>query len=140
MQLSPSVHDNFIYSYVVNCEKRELTLHTAYRDREPHEFTDLIFRELVAHCFEHVLSTNILFDVEEGDPASVVATHAEVFKESWHWGWPAIEYKGDLAVLTAALRRLQVRAYSVHSSFGLSGWILAGSCEWRSRSEPACVE
>jgi hypothetical protein len=139
MQSKSSVHDNIVYAYVVNCEQRQLTLHTAYRDREPHEFTDLIFREVVAHFFENVLSNNILFDVEESGVASVVHAQAAIFKESWRWGWPPIEYNGDLAVLTATLQAQQVRAYSISSSYGLSGWILAGSYDQLSRSERARV-
>jgi hypothetical protein len=42
-------------------------LHTVFRDREPHEFTDIIFHDVMAHHFEHVLPGNILFDVEEAD-------------------------------------------------------------------------
>lgn len=137
MQSSSSVHDNFIYAYVVNCEQRQITLHTAYRDNEPNEFTDVIFRDVVAHLFEHVLSTNILFDVEEADVASVVQANANVFTDSWHWGWPPVEYKGDLAMLTVTLKAQHVRAYAINSSCGLSGWVLAGSCECLSRSELA---
>jgi hypothetical protein len=140
MQSNASVHDNFIYGYVVNCEQRRLTLHTAYRDREPHEFTDLIFREVVAHNFDHVLSSNILFDVEEDDVASIVQAQAHVFTDSWRWGWPPIEYNGNLAILTATLQDLQTHAFAISSSYGLSGWILAGSFEQVSRGEQAHIE
>jgi hypothetical protein len=134
-----SVHDNIIYAYVVNCEQRKLTLHTAFRDREPFEFTDLIFHEVVAHFFEHVLPGNILNDVEETEVASVVHAHAAVLMESWRWGWPSMEYHGDLAVLTAALEAQEVRAYWINSSYGLSGWVLAGSCEQFTRNQQAQI-
>ena len=38
-----SVHDNFLISYEVLCQEREIYLHTAFLDREPHEYTDVIF-------------------------------------------------------------------------------------------------
>jgi hypothetical protein len=43
-----SVHDNFIVSYEVHCERREIRLHTEYRDRgEPFEITVVVFLEAV---------------------------------------------------------------------------------------------
>jgi hypothetical protein len=139
MEPEPSVHDNFVYAYTVDCERRRVTLHTAFRDREPHEFTDVIFHDVIAHWFEHVLPGNILFDVAEQDLGSIVQAHAAVFNESWRWGWPPVEYRGDLELLTATLQAQSARAYSIGSSYGLSGWVLAGSCERLVRSEPARV-
>jgi len=55
MRPEPSVHDNIVYAFSVDCEGRRLILHTALRDREPQGFTDVIFRDVVAHHFEHVL-------------------------------------------------------------------------------------
>ena len=66
----PSVHDNFVYAYSVDCEGRRLVLHTAFRDRPPQEFTDVVFRDVVAHHFEHVLPGNILFDVPHAQPTA----------------------------------------------------------------------
>ena len=65
MRSEPSVHDNIVYAYKVDCRHRLIVLHTAYRDREPQEFTDIVFKDVIAHHFEHVLQENILFDIEE---------------------------------------------------------------------------
>jgi hypothetical protein len=139
MRPEPSVHDNFVYAYSVDCEGRRLTLHTAYRDREPQEFTDVVFREVVAHQFEHVLPGNILLDVEEADVADVVRENGRLLAHSWRYGWPPVEYRGNLDTLIDLLKGSSVRAYTVGSSFGLSGWVLAGSCERVARREPVKV-
>ncbi|HEV2295506.1 MAG TPA: hypothetical protein VGR35_16775 [Tepidisphaeraceae bacterium] len=139
MRPEPSVHDNFVYAYTVNCEGRRVTLHTEYRDLQPQEFTDVIFSDVVAHSFEHVLRANILFDVEEDDVESLIQGNAAVFEKSWRWGWPPIEYGGDLALLIKTLRSQSVRAFTIGSSYGLSGWVLAGSYERQKRDEPARV-
>ena len=133
MRPEPSVHDNFIYAYGVDCEARRLTLHTAYRDREPHEFTDIVFRAVVAHHFEHALPANILCDVEETDVADLVHANEHLLAKSWRHGWPPVEYRGDLGALVKGLKEASVRAVA---SFGLSGWVLAGSCERVTRGEP----
>jgi hypothetical protein len=139
MRPEPSVHDSIVYAYSVDCEGRRLTLHTAFRDREPHEFTDLVFRDVVAHHFKHVLPANILFDVQDADVAGVVRDNDRVLAESWRYGWPPLDYRGDLELLIKQLRASSVRAYIVGSSFGLSGWVLAGSCDRVVRGEPARV-
>ena len=82
MQPEPSVHDNHVYSYKVDCEHKTLILHTAFRDKEAPEFTDIVFNIVLAHHFEHVLPGNILFDVEEIDPALIIRDHAAVFEKS----------------------------------------------------------
>jgi hypothetical protein len=116
-----------------------LILHTAFRDRERQEFTDVVFRGVVAHHFEHVLPANIVFDVEEADVATVVRENEHLLADSWRYGWPPVEYRGDLEALVNALKASAVRAYTISSSHGLSGWVLAGSCERVSRSEAARV-
>jgi hypothetical protein len=114
-------------------------LHTVFRHREPNEFTDIVFREVMAHHFAHVLPGNILFDVAESDVATVVRENKELFAESWRFGWPPVDYKGDLDELVAALRTGLVRAYSIRSSLGLTGWVLAGGCERVPRAKSATV-
>jgi hypothetical protein len=140
MRSDISVHDNHIYAFTVHCEERRLVLHTAYRDREPHEFTDVVFRDVVAHLLEHVLPGNILFGIEERDVESLVQDEADLFAESWRWGWPPVEYDGNLETLVAALRQRLVRAYLISSSYGLSGWVLAGSCNRVAREAPATLQ
>jgi hypothetical protein len=139
MPTEPSVHDNFVYAYAVDCEARRLVLHTAFRDREPHELTDVVFRDVVAHRFEHVLPGNILFDVEEVDVAALVRENQSLLAHSWRYDWPPVKYDGDLGALVAALRASSIRAYSIGSSYGLSGWVLAGACERVTRRELARV-
>jgi hypothetical protein len=133
------VHDNHLYAYVVDCENQRIVLHTVFRDREPHEFTDVVFHGVCAHHFEQALPGNILFDVEEIDVDVLVRENASLFEASWRYAWPPIEYRGDLATLTAALRGASIRAYSVSSSLGLSGWVLARTCERYSRGVGAAA-
>jgi hypothetical protein len=134
-----SVHDNFVYAYFVDCEGQRLILHTMFRDREPYEYTDVIFRGLIAHYFEHVLPGNILNAVEEVESATIVDQYATVFAESWRWAWPFFEYRGDVVSLKERLREQAIRGFLVMSSYGLDGWVLAESCERVPRESPAIV-
>jgi hypothetical protein len=123
-----SVHDNHVYAISIALEVERLILHTVFRDREPVEYTDVTFSGVVAHNFRHALRGNILFDVTEGEVQSLIHAEAELLKESWRYGWPEVEYKGDLDRLIEALRNKSIRAYSIDSSYGLSGWVLAVDC------------
>lgn len=134
-----SVHDNFIYAYTVDCKSQRIVLHAAYLDNEPHEWTDLVFRDVVAHHFEHVQSDNIIFDVEEDDLTSVVNANADLFRDSWRYCWPPVEYAGDLQVLISKLQAALVRAFVINSSFGMHGWVLAGNYERVTRTEKVNV-
>jgi hypothetical protein len=124
-----SVHDNSVYAYFIDCENRRITLHSRFTDANPHEFTDIVFTNVLVHRFEHVLEGNILFDVEEVDAPGLVDDEAEIFRESWRYGWPPVDYRGNLSLLKNELERRSMRAYRVSSSYGLSGWILAEQCE-----------
>ena len=139
MRPTPSIHDNFVYAYSVDCENRLIVLHTAFRDREPQEFTDVVFHKVIAHYLEHVLPGNILFNVEEADIAAMVQDNAQLLVDSWQYGWPPVEYKGDLKVLVATLKASSVRAYEIVSTLGRSGWVLAGSYERISSEGPSKV-
>jgi len=139
MKSAISVHDNLIYAYSVDCENRKLTLHTAFRDRVPHEYTDIVFQDVVAHHFANVLQANILFDVNEKPMPDLVRENESLLLQSWRYGWPPVTYNGDLDVLIESLQKASVRAYVVGSSYGLSGWILAGGCTQVSRDEAAQV-
>jgi hypothetical protein len=124
-----SVHDNNIYGYSVDCEERRVVLHTVSQGLQSVEYTDIVFGDVFAHHFEHVLEGNILFDVDEIDLARFVNENAEMFSQSWRYGWPRFEYHGDLTKLANLMQAASARVFAVNSSYGLSGWVVALSSE-----------
>lgn len=123
-----SIHDNIIYAYSVLCEQRRLVLHTEYRSESVKEYTDVVFKGVVAHYFETVVQRNILFDVSEVSPEKIVREWADLFARQKAYRWPEIEYS-DPQQLIAILRSRSIKAFEVGSSYGLSGWVLASSAE-----------
>jgi hypothetical protein len=132
-----TVHDNRIYGCSSEFETQLLTLHTV-DENSPPAFTDVIFRGVVANRFEYTLPSNILFDIVEVNVEKVVDDFAILFQASWRFGWPPIEYDGDLELLKQILNDDAVRGFEVDSSYGLSGWVLSSSCE-RVRREKRVV-
>ena len=136
MHFAPSVHDNVVYGYSVDCEGRRLVLYTAFRDCQPNVFTDVIFHDVFAHHFEYVLDGNILFDIEEVDIGSFVHENAAIFGNSWRYAWPSFVYGGNLDLLVIALHAASARAYRISSSYAMSGWVLARNSERVVRGSP----
>ena len=127
-----SVHDNFLVSYEVLCEQREIRLHTEYRDvalDAPFEYTDVVFRGVFAYHFQQDTLTNILFDIEEVAVASILADAQALLDAGRAYGWPRIEGSPSPA-LEAYLSANDVRGFEIASSYGLGGWVLAQSMEF----------
>jgi hypothetical protein len=130
-----SVHDNFVYAYIVECEDRRIVLYTHFRDGSANEYTDVIFTGVVAHHFECVLPGNILFDVDEIPCRQIVEQWAALFAAQKNYGWPdAISY-GGAEDLIRALEARAARGFQISSSYGLGGWVLATAMEFRPRDD-----
>ncbi|MFM8682673.1 MAG: hypothetical protein ACKOEG_02655, partial [Chthoniobacterales bacterium] len=67
-----SVHDNSLVAYEVLAKETKVVLHTECLAREPHEFTDIVFEEVLAYDFENDLFGTIIFDVKEVDLSALL--------------------------------------------------------------------
>lgn len=134
-----SVHDNNIYGCTLDFRHQRLTLHTCFLERSPHEYTDAVFHGVISHLFEHALQDNILFDIVEVSPAMIVEANAGLLGDSWRYGWPPINYDGDLSKLCDELKNQRIKGFEIQASYGLSGWVLCKSCERISREEVATI-
>jgi hypothetical protein len=134
-----SVHDNNVYGCSLDFKHQRLTLHTCFLDRSPHEYTDVVFHGVVAHHFERHLSDNILFDIAEVSATAIVEANADWFSDSWRYGWPPIDYRGDLSLLCNELQNQSINGFEIQSSYGLDGWVLCKSCDRLSRVEVAII-
>jgi hypothetical protein len=135
----PNIHDNFVYAYAVLIDRRQLILHTQYRDVEPGELTDIIFSGVVAHYFQDVGYDNILLDIEEVEPEFIVHQQAELLSRRKNYGWPPLEYNSP-ADLIARLKEQRVRGYLVMGSAGLDGFVLACRVSYVTRTEGKAFE
>ena len=88
MQPELSVHDNRLTAYSVLAAEKKIVLRTEFRDREPYEFTDIVFEDVLAYHFENDLFGTIIFDVEEVDLSALLKKYAAMFEAGWRYGWP----------------------------------------------------
>lgn len=131
-----SVHDNFLVSYEVLCELREIRLHTEYRDGlldGPFECTDVVFRGVFAYHFQQDTQTNIIFDIEEASVTDILKESQALLAAGRPHGWPQIEGspKPNLEVYLSVN---DVCGFEISSSCGLDGWVLAQSMEFITRN------
>lgn len=124
--MTRSIHDNVVYAYRVECQRRRIVLHTEFSASRSTEYTDVHFDEVVAHYFENESEQNILFGVEEVDLATLLRSAEPLFVERKKYWWPRIEWQ-TLDDLIAKLIARNTKAYEISTSLGLGGWVLGGS-------------
>ena len=120
------VHDNFIVSYEVQCERREIFLHTEFRDQGmPFERTVVVFTNVEAYHFQHDCFGNIVFGIEEVPVEIILNSRLTEFVEGNRLsGWPRF-WKESLDEVRSYLREQATRGFELSSSCGMSGWVLA---------------
>lgn len=119
-----SVHDNHLVAYTVFAKEQKIVLQTEFRDREPHELTDVVFEEVLAYDFENDLFGTIIFDIEEVNLPALLKEKAVKFEDGWRYGWPR-GWEKEKEEIEVFARRLEMRAFEISSSYGMSGWVLA---------------
>ena len=120
-----SVHDNYLISYEVQCEKRTILLRTEYREQDKlTEFTNVYFEEVQAYHFENDAFGNIILDVNEVALEGFLKDYgAEILELCRMTGRPT--WAADLASAPGYLREQGIRAFLLSPTLGLNGWILA---------------
>lgn len=121
-----SIHDNFLVSYEVLCERREICFHTEYRDRgEPFECTDVSFTGVTAYDFWHDSEMGtIIFDITEVPATDIYAEHGDQLRKGVRYGWPG-DWAETAEAAAAFFQSKGIRGFELASSCGMSGWILA---------------
>jgi hypothetical protein len=124
-----SIHDNHLVGYEVDCNRGNIRLHTEYRDvsaGQPFEKTDVLFQGVEAYRFDGDNFDTIIFDVIELPVEELLRDESDLFACGRDYCWPGPSNTSDEAVL-AHLRDRGTRAFVLHSSYGMGGWVLARS-------------
>jgi hypothetical protein len=130
MDAAPSVHDNIVLGYTVSCEERELVIHTEYRDLEPSERTDIVFRGVEAYHLIGDTLRSVLFDVEESPLGQILGDFSTVFEDGARYSWPGIWNRSRESCLLH-LQGLGCRGWTVSASYGIWGFVIATEMELR---------
>ncbi len=129
-----SIHDNQLTSYSVLCQKREIHLHTTFLDSEPYEYTDVIFSGVVIYHFECDNLDTVIFDIGEAELEDIYAEYESLFSRLKNYAWITFTYESK-EDLIRKVREMNVKAFTINSSYGLAGWIWAESMSKKLRDE-----
>ncbi|MCC6995963.1 MAG: hypothetical protein IT370_15245 [Deltaproteobacteria bacterium] len=132
----PSVHDNHLLGYDVDCDARRIVVRTEFREVNPVEKTDVIFEGVEAYAFRHDCFGTIIFEFREEDFDTAVLAHwAELDVAARQSGSPRFWGRDD-ATTRARLETLKQQGakwLELHSSIGMEGWIFCRTIEYRAR-------
>ena len=128
-----SVHDNFLISYSVLCQKREIHLNTTFLDKEPYEYTDVIFSGVNLYHFECDNFQTIIFDIEEAEIEDIYSEYEYLFSRLKNYGWITFAYESKEDLFQKMCEK-KVKAFTINSSYELVGWIWAEKMR-KSKSE-----
>jgi hypothetical protein len=126
----PSLHDDFLVSYEVNCETRQIKLH-AKRDprvaagNEERTNHTIVFNDVEAYQFENDNFGNIIFSLDAVPVERILATYGARISESYCMAGTPDSWAADLASARQVLAAKGTQGFILSSSYGLSGWILA---------------
>ena len=123
MDTKISIHDNFVLSYTIDCEKQNITFHTVFHDNEPHEYTEITFLKVAGYCFEGDNFQTILFDIYQATPEEVYNSNSELFERRKNYAWP-FDYNTKQELIEK-LDKKGVRGFFISSSYGMDGFVLA---------------
>jgi hypothetical protein len=123
--MTRSIHDNLIVSYEVRCEDRVITLRTRFREEgKPAEHTNVVFNGVQCYHFENDAFGNIIFDVSEIPIKQFLTEHSLEVSELYRMtGSPA--WAVDLSSVPDRVLELGIKVFTLSSSRGLSGWVVA---------------
>lgn len=119
--LVSQVHDYTIQSYYLDFTNGILKMDTCYENREN---TTIEFTGLLAHKFENVLTTNIIFGLYQKTIKSFIEDEKENLAQSIKYGFPSLKAR-DCDNLRKELEDEQYKVFYLDSSLGLCGYVIA---------------
>jgi hypothetical protein len=125
-----SLHDDFLVSYEVNCETRQIKLRAKRDPRIPvvdQERTSrtIVFNGVEGYQFENDNFGNIIFSLDAGSVEQILAGYGSQIAESYRVGRAPNSWAADLSSAPQVLAAKGVQGFVLSSSYGLSGWVLA---------------
>jgi hypothetical protein len=125
----PSLHDDFLVAYEVNCETRQIKLY-AKRDpripgNEEHPTRVIVFSGVEGYQFENDAFGNIIFSLQSMPVEALLSQYGSQISESFRLAGAPGPWAADLVKASKVLAAKGIQGFVLSSSYGLSGWILA---------------
>ena len=123
IQSFDNLHDNRVLRYCADFEAHTLQMDTR---TEGGETVSVHFTGLLAHWFENVIQDNILFGMDEITVDGFFQQYNDLLDEALRYGFPACCSAEELR---KRMEREKIRVFTISSSLGLCGFVLAQEVE-----------
>lgn len=123
-----SIHDDAVTGYMVDCEKREITLHTKYQDKTLNERTDICFSGVEAYQLTGENFYTILGDVEEIAIDQLLKDSRAEFEEGVRYGWPGM-WNISADACRERFSEHGCKGWVISSAVGMAGFVVAKRME-----------
>lgn len=128
-----TVHDNNVYAINIRCEDKEIILHTEFLEKDPPEYIDIIFKNVIAHHFKHIWPGNILLNIKELDPDDFYSEYERDLKTARKFGLPISVESAD--IFKTGINENGLQIYGIDPSYGLSGWVISSGVAYLAKLE-----
>ena len=131
------VHDHHVLELSVSAERRELRLRTRSEGPKP-IVVDIVFSGLEAYYLPGDNLGTILSSIGEGNPEDQLAEDAALFTDGASYAWPGA-WNTSVEAVRERVRGKGIRAWVVHSHYGMGGWVWAQSMSQALVNQPAAA-
>jgi hypothetical protein len=100
---------------------------------------ELVFRDVEGYLFEKKADGNTTFTVEEHSLLAFLRANEDYFTREARFGWPRF-WQGSADQTEGWLAYRGRRVWRVSTSYGLSGWIVAGSAGYHNAANQPPAE
>ncbi len=114
--INDCIHDKKVVSYTVNIKDKKIQLNIE-------ENISIIFDNVLAHKFNHVILDNILFNIEEISISDYIQNNKEILDELLKYSYPT--YAKNCNELKIQLDDNRYKIFIIYSSLGLNGNVIA---------------
>ena len=124
----PSLHEYAVDTYRVDGERRTIrfSLRAPENSSNRRGSSELLFSDVEGYLFERDLDTAIVLAAEELPLDTFLTENEGYFAHESQWGWPQF-WRGSADLTAAWLASRGCRVWRIATSYGLSGWVVAGN-------------
>ena len=117
------IHDNYVISYTVLCEDRQLIIRTEQSQFMPAQRTDVFFHGVEAYLLEGDNFGTVLFGIDEVEIDGLIEEYKLKFDEGAKYAWPG-PWNNSVEDSKKYLKDRKCRAWSISSSYGMGGFVI----------------
>jgi hypothetical protein len=122
----PSLHDDYLISYEVDCEARRITLRARRPEwKEQATTRAIIFSGVESYTFRNDAFSNVIFALEEVPVTRIVSDFGAEITQAHRMAGAGGQWANDLATAPQTLAAMGIKGFILSASMGLSGWVLA---------------